>query len=1465
MARAGHACSHCQRLFRTAYNLEQHQASFRCLGNASARSGAYQCQECKQVFSRKDSLTRHVGRFHPPGHELLRFACGICSTYFPSAAAVKEHRRQEHALRHHSFQVVRTAHRKTCQQLRLFFPRRVESLDAALFFAYDKLRVLIEALSAETPYFKLDFFVHLEMVKFGEDGEVVRTETFPFRGKQVSVSRERECTQALQMSLGDVERNVEQFLFQGSGWCLDRPVFLDAEVAQCNALSGTAGCGLHIAARVRGKQGLDFSNLAPDGSGMCFFFAVARGVLGASATAGEMREFVAGLSIPVSWRLDEVLAAGLTVEHIAQVESLNWQTLKARFNVAYMDEDGNILPYRASPYIDEYEHEVNMLLFHAETGNGGVVGHYSYITDPDLLFASRQRRQGSVCRTQRQYICWNCFNRQASARAHANHLQFCLRNSPQQVQMPLRGDRLSFKPERAGGDARTFRSAYTLYYDFEALSVEPDSACSCSEGKLNNTKALKEEMRKFLRHMSPEEQCEHLIERRMLAAEAHDEWVLRARAYEQGLLASPPPAAGPSRIPPTALEVARRRAICTHKTFRLREQPPFAYSLVLIDRNGKVLEKKSYMNADAADNFVETVLDLSDKYLPGLSPGEPMLPLTEAEQKDFETAQECYLCEQPFESHCQPKWAAVRDHDHLDGRYLGAAHSVCNLRRRERITLTCFCHNFSSYDSHFLVGPLNRQGERVFELGAIPSNTQKFKVLIANRRIRFLDSCAFLEGSLAQLATVLKKSGSTYPISTECLGPTVTEEDRELLHHKLKYPYTFATSIGALKRAKSLPPIDAFHNDLSGEPCSAEDYATAQRVWDKFGCRSMADYTALYMASDTFLLADVMTNFRDLIWEKFNLDLCAYFSLPHLSLDAMLYLTGAEVELIHDQEMAEMFKNNIRGGHSYVNLRYAHVADFSPPTDDDRRRQDEGSASETENEDGEKAASRRFLRRPSHLLHSASLASVGCGKSSIAYLDANNLYGCAMKEPMPISGFRWLSDGEIEAFDVERDVTDEDGGTGYVLEVDLDYPEGLHAAHNDFPLAPETMDVCWEDLSPYSRECCTEIHDKRRHAAKKLTSTFRPRKRYVVHGRNLKYYLSKGLKLVKIHRAVAFVQRAFIRPFIELCTQMRREAKTETERQMWKLVANSTFGKFIENPDRRLDIRFSRNEDRARRNASSPLYQGCVVVDNDLSLMFHRKKTRHMKSCYPVGFTILELSKLVMQRLFYEHVQPKLGGPENVSVMLSDTDSFLLHVRHHSDDDVLRKLAHVMDLSNLPPEHPLFDDSRAKEPGLLKNEVPNSRIVRACCVRCKSYVFETEAGLVKASAKGVKKAAQRHLNFDKYAGCVAEKRDVRVNQKVLQSRNHRNYLLSVTKAAFSSLDDKRFQLCPVHSTPYGSSLASRPTCWGCARDRRRQTLGPIRRAQRRFRRRRRLRPYASPSDLLRRELATSGSDSETAE
>ena len=170
----------------------------------------------------------------------------------------------------------------------------------------------------------------------------------------------------------------------------------------------------------------------------------------------------------------------------------------------------------------------------------------------------------------------------------------------------------------------------------------------------------------------------------------------------------------------------------------------------------------------------------------------------------------------------------------------------------------------------------------------------------------------------------------------------------------------------------------------------------------------------------------------------------------------------------------------------------------------------------------------------------------------------NNLYGWAMSQPLPYSGFKWKTRNK------EGKIDRREKGKGWILEVDLEYPKELHKSHNDYALAPEKLHA--SKKKEWRSEYQTELLENNSMInMEKHVPNLMDKKKYVVHYRNLQLYLSLGMKLKRIHRILEFNEKPWMEPYICLNTELRKRATSAFEKDFYKLMNNSVFGKTMEN------------------------------------------------------------------------------------------------------------------------------------------------------------------------------------------------------------------------------------------------------------------------------------------------------------
>ena len=437
--------------------------------------------------------------------------------------------------------------------------------------------------------------------------------------------------------------------------------------------------------------------------------------------------------------------------------------------------------------------------------------------------------------------------------------------------------------------------------------------------------------------------------------------------------------------------------------------------------------------------------------------------------------------------------------------YRGAAHFSCNLRYKIPSYIPVVFHNLAGYDAHLFIWEL---AKHTSHLGVIAKNVEDYisfsiKVEVdkyidkeGNEKskeieLRFIDSFKFRSSSLDSLVNNLAKGDHKSWGFEE-----YSDKQRELLIRKGIYPYEYMNSWDRFNETK-LPSKESFYSNLYMSGVGDKEYKHACNVWNEFKIKNMDEYHDLYLKTDTILLANVFESFRSVCMKNYGLDPAHFYTAPGLAWKACLKKTGIRLELLLDPDMLLMFERGICGGITQSVHRWA-------------------------------AANNPYMEeydsnKPTNYLQ---------------YLDANNLYGWAMSQPLPTGEFKWIKcNGDpkdlVEKFAAEKDC-------GYLLEVDVLYPKELHDLHNDVPFMCAKMKI---------------------NGVEKLTPNLYYKHKYIIHIRALKQALDHGLVLERIHRCMRFKQSPWMKEYIDFNTRLRTAGKNDFEKDFYKLMNNSVFGK----------------------------------------------------------------------------------------------------------------------------------------------------------------------------------------------------------------------------------------------------------------------------------------------------------------
>ena len=171
----------------------------------------------------------------------------------------------------------------------------------------------------------------------------------------------------------------------------------------------------------------------------------------------------------------------------------------------------------------------------------------------------------------------------------------------------------------------------------------------------------------------------------------------------------------------------------------------------------------------------------------------------------------------------------------------------------------------------------------------------------------------------------------------------------------------------------------------------------------------------------------------------------------------------------------------------------------------------------------------------------------------------------------------------------------------------------------------------------------------------------RNKKKYVIHIRSLKQALNHGLKLKKVHRIIEFNQKAWLKPYIDMNTELRKITKNDFEKDFFKLTNNAVFGKTMENVRKHRDIKLVTTDKKRSKLVSEPNYHTINLISENLSIIeMRRTKVKMGKPIY-LGLSILEISKSLMYEFWYDYMKPKYD--DNVKLCYMDTDSFIMNIK----------------------------------------------------------------------------------------------------------------------------------------------------------------------------------------------------------
>lgn len=878
-------------------------------------------------------------------------------------------------------------------------------------------------------------------------------------------------------------------------------------------------------------------------------------------------------------------------------------------------------------------------------------------------------------------------------------------------------------------------------------------------------------------------------------------------------------------------------------TFISQHVPTGVFAVVHDTLKNKVVKTFKHNGSTCIRNFINDVREYCNELLEGLFNSPVNIIMTPQNKADYKSATQCYICQDPFCSDSDmneyrklkkvydekfyafqttlpedtktrnklyksfqsenkkpvcPKFK-VKDHCHFTGKFRGASCFRCNLDLKVKVHIPAFAHNFRGYDSHFFIDALN--DKFADKVDVIPQNTERFleaSVDLGNgensrktQSLVFKDSLCHLNSSLDTLAKNL--SDDDLVTTKEFIRSMSSDDDDfkkkfELCKIKGAYSYEYFDDMKKFDETE-IPDVKYFVSSLEHHgktfcQLSETDKANirlkherAVEVFEVFGFKNLWEWHDHYMMLDVYLLNDVWQKYRQTALSTFQLDPSYYPTLPSFCWSAMLKVTGEKLPLLHDHEMYMLFEKGKIGGISMVgSKRYA-------------------KANNKMLKDYDKDAPTSFIK----------------------YADVNGLYSWAMKQLLPHSGFRWVVKNKVykSNFDFHYALDNTDDITGYLLEVDFPIPHELHDKFRDYPILPENLSITDDMLSPLQhkiKEQLTSFKNFHKTNTEKLVPNLYDKKNHVIHIKHLKLALDLCEGLVKpedivIHNVIAFEQKAWLKPYIEMCMKNRQASMNDFDKDYYKLCANSVFGKTMENVRDRMKLHFLTDPASAEKYLNDFRFSH-YEIRNDVMAVYQNKTSTTLNKPIYAGVAILNLSKCLMYDIWYNKLKKQYG--DDLTLLYTDTDSFIFEV---FTDDFDRDIdPNLWDNCDYPPDHPMYSTKNKKVEGKIKDETHGVPISEFSGNRAKQYAnrldyshFHTSheqwlkdhpQKIDKCVGKGIASSILKKSSFTPYYDAIhhnfEEKKMCQyVNMYGFKSEKHSVYTINMRKSFTSSYDDKR--------------------------------------------------------------------------
>lgn len=729
------------------------------------------------------------------------------------------------------------------------------------------------------------------------------------------------------------------------------------------------------------------------------------------------------------------------------------------------------------------------------------------------------------------------------------------------------------------------------------------------------------------------------------------------------------------------------------------------FGLVGISSENKILFSNFYIGSDALNKFYDQLFSNAYFYLDKLVADQIPLSVTKEEREAARLVTSCYACGKDFGP---DNPGPVFNHDHYinsQSDRISYPCQSCNTLIYPLRKMVTFGYGLNKHLKYLLSHLSEKALKSVYICPQRATDT--FISMTINRKILFLDAeYHFNNQHLHDLLSQLDDD------DLFLMKNSVDSAMFSCMRKGLVFPHTYIKNDDDWQ--KQMPKYEDFCDVTKLNSLKIDQYDHAIKTYTLAKCENMKEYGLLVLQASVYGLSSLLTTYARWAMDLFGVMPLYDPSLASFSYGALHYVSKTDYEHLKSPEIIKRLESSLCGGISLCNVRNVEC-------------------------------------KSSRLgYHDVSPEDT----TEVVFLDFTQLYCGLSGERIPYSDYRLLPQHEVKSFNVFN--VNDDDDTWYICNVSLLYPRSIHALTQDFPLAFSRTSIKKDNIRLIYNDIKSLLKHNDHTPLSRINLDVKHKERIWISHRNLRLFLKIGMQLVEMHEIISYKIKAHLAPFVKKCVDGRKSAKNSLFAGLAKNAGNLSIGKFIQSKQQ-IRVAVCTSEKSANRLLAKSTFMDAQSISPNLALISMKRKKSFLCKNTLISYHILMESKYRLYDVVYNYIKPLWR--DRVSICYIETDSLILRITQAANLlHELYKLKDILDMSSVPKDCFLYDDSRKQQPLLLKFEafyIKSYIALRSKCLsilevypECSNHDAMHECtSCTHHISKGVKKVNIAHQNY----------------------------------------------------------------------------------------------------------------------